>query len=71
VSAAGVWRFRVWLKLGYCVKRGERALRIWVPIPPSRSAIEEWERNGAIADERPRTPLFSSPAIAIQARSRL
>src|SRR3954451_14577476 len=42
-DATRVAGFRAWLKLGYCVRRGESALRIWVPIPPSSSAIEEWE----------------------------
>jgi antirestriction protein ArdC len=54
-DATRVAGFRAWLRLGYCVRRGEEALRVWVPIPPSKSAIEEWECNGAIADERPRT----------------
>jgi antirestriction protein ArdC len=61
--------FRTWLKLGYCVKCGERALRIWVPIPPSKSAVEEWQRGGAIPEERPRTrfklgPVFDRSQVA-------
>ena len=54
-DATRVAGFRAWMKLGYCVKRGEKALRIWVPIPPSRGAMETWVHSGAIADERPRT----------------
>jgi hypothetical protein len=45
-EATRVAGFRTWLSLGYCVKRGERALRIWVPIAPSKAAMEAWERNG-------------------------
>ena len=69
-DATRVAGFRAWMKLGYCVKRGERALRIWVPIPPSKAALDAWERNGAIADERPRTrfnklgPVFDRSQVA-------
>src|SRR3954454_24727766 len=56
-DASRVAGFRTWLKLGYCVRRGERALRIWVPIPPSKKALERWEADGADPSDRPR-PLF-------------
>src|SRR4051794_13849820 len=39
-EATRVAGFRARIKLGYCVRRGERALRIWVPIPPSKAALE-------------------------------
>src|SRR4051794_41952131 len=32
-DATRVAGFRAWLRLGYGVRRGERALRIWVPHP--------------------------------------
>jgi antirestriction protein ArdC len=35
------------------VVKGERAIRIWAPCPPSRKAVERWQRDGA-DDERPR-----------------
>lgn len=68
-DATRVAGFRAWLKLGYCVRRGERALRIWVPIPPSKAALDAWERDGAIAAERPRTrfklgPVFDRSQVA-------
>jgi hypothetical protein len=37
-DATRVAGFRAWLNLDDCVKRGERALRIWVPMAPSRAA---------------------------------
>jgi hypothetical protein len=42
-EATRVAGFRTWLKLGYCMRRGERAIRIWIPIPPSKLAIERCE----------------------------
>src|SRR3954452_9572073 len=45
-DAARVAGFRAWLRLGYSVRRGERALRIWVPLPPSKRALEEWKASG-------------------------
>jgi hypothetical protein len=40
-EATYVTGFRKWLELGYCVRRGEKALYIWMPVPPSRKAIAE------------------------------
>jgi antirestriction protein ArdC len=54
-TAARVAGFKAWLKLGYCVSRGETAIRIWAPCPPSRKQLEQWKRNGADPDQRPRT----------------
>jgi hypothetical protein len=39
-EATMVCGFRAWLKLGYCVRRGETALRIWVPMPPRKHELE-------------------------------
>jgi antirestriction protein ArdC len=47
--------FRAWLKLGYCVRRGQTGIRIWAPCPPTARQLETWQANGAIPDERPRT----------------
>src|SRR5437879_536157 len=32
-SAVRVAGFRAWLDLGYSVRKGERAIRVWAPIP--------------------------------------
>jgi hypothetical protein len=56
-AATRVAGFRAWLKLGYCVQRGERGIRIWVPIKPSRKQLEKWEQTGSDPAERPR-PCF-------------
>jgi antirestriction protein ArdC len=62
-DAARVAGFRAWLKLGYAVKRGERSIRIWVPVPPSRKCLEEWKREGGDPDERPRTHFRLGPVF--------
>src|SRR4051794_2064040 len=62
-DATRVAGFRMWLKLGYCVRRGERALRIWVPIPPSKKALERWEAGGADPADRPRTLFKLGPVF--------
>jgi antirestriction protein ArdC len=54
-DATRVAGFKAWLKLGYCVRRGERAIRIWAPVPPSRAQLEAWRKAGADPAERPRT----------------
>jgi len=55
-EATRVAGFEAWLKLGYCVRRGENAvIRIWMPIPPSKKQLQEWQAAGADPDETPRT----------------
>jgi antirestriction protein ArdC len=54
-EATRVAGFRAWLKLGYAVRRGERAIKIWVPVPPSKKKLEEWKARGADPTARPRT----------------
>jgi antirestriction protein ArdC len=54
-EATRVAGFRAWMKLGYCVRKGERAIRIWAPSPPSKKRMEQWRREGADPDARPRT----------------
>jgi antirestriction protein ArdC len=54
-QATRVAGFRAWLELGYCVRRGEKALRIWAPLPPSKKAIEAWKEAGADPAELPPT----------------
>jgi N-terminal domain of anti-restriction factor ArdC/IrrE N-terminal-like domain len=68
-TATRVAGFRAWLGLGYTVQRGEKAIRIWVPIPPSRKQIELWEKQGGDSTDRPRThfrlgPVFDREQVA-------
>jgi hypothetical protein len=62
-AATRVAGFRAWLKLGYCVNRGERAIRIWLPLPPSRKQIQAWEQAGADQAKRPRTHFKLGPVF--------
>ena len=32
-EASFVAGFKAWLRLGYCVRKGERAIRIFAPMP--------------------------------------
>ena len=54
-SATRVAGTATWRGLGYGVRRGESAIRIWAPCPPSRERIERWQGGGAQARDRPRT----------------
>ncbi len=54
-GATRVAGFRRWLSLGYCVRKGERAIRIWAPCPPSPKKLREWRQAGADPAERPHT----------------
>ena len=53
-SAEYVAGFQAWLKLGYCVRAGERSIKIWAPCPPSARQLQAWRDAGADPDERPR-----------------
>jgi hypothetical protein len=68
-QATRVAGFRAWLKLGYCVQRGQHALRIWVPMSPSKVELEAWRKAGAVPGEKPRTrfrlgPVFDRSQVA-------
>ncbi|HET9185843.1 MAG TPA: ArdC-like ssDNA-binding domain-containing protein [Solirubrobacterales bacterium] len=54
-EATHVAGFRAWLGLGYCVGKGQKAIRIWAPLPPSKKAIERWKREGARPEDAPQT----------------
>lgn len=54
-TAVRVAGFRKWLELGYCVRKAEKAIRIWAPCPPSPKKIQAWKDAGAKPEERPRT----------------
>ncbi len=62
-DATRVAGFRAWLKLGYAVRRGQKAIRIWVPIPPSRKRVEKWVRAGSNPDEKPCTYFKLGPVF--------
>src|SRR4051812_22186922 len=52
-DATYVVGFGKWLQLGYAVRRGETAIRIWMPMPPTKRALAEWEAAGAMAKDKP------------------
>jgi len=54
-TATRVAGFRAWLKLGYCVQKGEKAIRIWAPCPPTHKQLEKWRTSGQQPQDRPRT----------------
>jgi antirestriction protein ArdC len=54
-DAVRVAGFHAWLGLGYSVKKGESAIRIWAPCPPSKKLLKAWREGGADPGERPRT----------------
>jgi hypothetical protein len=62
-AATRVAGFRAWLKLGYAVQRGEKALHIWVPMSPSRKQIERWEQQGSDLTQKPRTYFKLGPVF--------
>jgi N-terminal domain of anti-restriction factor ArdC len=54
-TAETVAGFGAWLKLGYCVRKGEHAIKIWAPCPPTKRQLQAWRDTGADPDTRPRT----------------
>jgi antirestriction protein ArdC len=67
-EATRVAGFRKWLELGYAVRKGEHAIRIWAPCPPSKKALARWREAGAKAEEEPRTyfrlvPVFDASQV--------
>lgn len=58
-TAVRVAGFRKWLELGYAVRKGETALRIFAPCPPSKREIEEARERG----EDPRRVFFKLTAV--------
>jgi antirestriction protein ArdC len=68
-EATRVAGFRRWLELGYAVQKGQRAIRIWAPCPPSKTVIERWRDAGADPEKEPRTrfrlvPVFDASQVA-------
>ena len=64
-TAEHVAGFRAWLKLGYCVRKGETSIRIWAPCPPTKKQIEAWQSNGSKLEDRPRA-FFKLAAVFAQ-----
>jgi antirestriction protein ArdC len=54
-EATRVAGFRRWLELGYAVRKGEHAIRIWAPCPPSRKQLARWREAGARPEDEPHT----------------
>jgi hypothetical protein len=64
-TATRVAGFRAWLKLGYCVRKGETSIRIWAPCPPSKKQLDAWRESGSDPTARPRT-FFKLTAVFAQ-----
>jgi antirestriction protein ArdC len=62
-DATRVAGFRAWLKLGYCVRKGEHAIRIWAPLPPSKKSLKRWRDAGSKPEDRPRTHFRMVPVF--------
>jgi antirestriction protein ArdC len=67
-EATRVAGFRKWLEIGWCVRNGEKAIRIWAPCPPSKKAVKAWREAGARPYEEPRTyfrlvPVFDASQV--------
>src|SRR3954464_7277811 len=60
--ATRVAGFKAWLAMGYCVRRGETALRIFAPCPPSKAKLPASREPRAPPAEKPR-PFFRLPAV--------
>jgi hypothetical protein len=70
-EATYVAGFRKWLQLGYAVRRGEISIRIWMPPPPTKKALAEWEANGATKKDKPETRFRLGPVFDTLSRDRL
>jgi antirestriction protein ArdC len=67
-EATKVAGFRRWLEIGYCVRKGEKAIRIWAPCPPSKKLVKQWRESGAKPEEEPRmffrlVPVFDASQV--------
>jgi len=54
-DATRVAGFGAWLKLGRCVRKGEKAIKIFAPVPPSKAKLDAWHASGSLPRDRPRT----------------
>lgn len=62
-DATRVAGFRAWLRLGYCVRKGERAIRIRCPCPPTAKQMDAWQKAGADPADRPRMHFRLGPVF--------
>jgi antirestriction protein ArdC len=62
-GATRVAGFRKWLELGYAVRKGEKAIRIWAPCPPSKKQVARWREAGADPRDEPHTFFRLVPVI--------
>ena len=62
-EATRVAGFRAWLNLGYAVRKGEQAIRIWMPMPPSKRALAEWKAAGSVPEDKPPTRFKLGPVF--------
>jgi antirestriction protein ArdC len=53
-TATQVAGFRKWLELGYAVRRGEKAIKIWARCAPGQQRMQAWRKAGADPDQMPR-----------------
>src|SRR4051794_35002032 len=53
-EATFVAGFRAWLELGYCVCKGERAIRIMAPMPVKDREPDEQDKHGGDGESRSR-----------------
>ena len=54
-QATRVAGFTAWLRLGRCVRKGEKAIRIFAPVPPTKTKLEQWRAAGSDPKTKPRT----------------
>jgi hypothetical protein len=54
-TATRVAGFRAWLNLGWAVSKGQKAIKIWAPCPPTKKQLQAWRDTGADPEQRPRT----------------
>jgi hypothetical protein len=62
-EATKVAGFRRWLDLGYAVRKGEKALYIWAPCPPSKKKLKKWREEGANPEKEPKTFFRTVPVF--------
>ena len=61
-NATRVAGFQRWLRLGRCVRKGEKGIRIFAPVPPSKKKLDEGRGAGADPRQKPRT-LFKLTSV--------
>src|SRR3954468_17627013 len=61
-QATFVAGFRAWLELGYCVRKGERAIRIMAPVPVKDREPDGQEQPGGDVEPRARV-LFRAVSV--------